>query len=272
MKHTFFPTRLRLFLLALLLSTINYPLSTSLAQGTAFTYQGHLKQNGAPANGDYALQFTLYATSTGGGLVAGPITNAVTVSNGLFSVSLEFGLNFTGADRWLEIGVTTNGNGNFSTLVPRQKLTPTPYAILAQTVSTNGLAPGSYTNAVNLNNSANQFTGAFAGNGANMTNVNAAALGGFGANAFWQLNGNAGSTPGANFLGTADNLPMEFKVNGTRAFRLEPNPNAPNVLGGSAANEVTNGIYGAVIAGGDSCRWCSFSWSTRRESVAVYGR
>jgi len=53
------------------------------------------------------------------------------VSNGLFTVTLDFGANFPGANRWLEIGVRTNGGGAYTTLSPRQALTATPYAIMA---------------------------------------------------------------------------------------------------------------------------------------------
>src|SRR5438045_4028254 len=122
-----------LFLLALLLN-LNSQLSTSHAQGigTAFTYQGRLGENGgAAANGSYDLRCTLYDLSAGGAIVAGPITNVATVSNGLFTVALDFGAGaFPGANRWLEIAVRTNGAGAFSPpLVPRQALTPTPYAV-----------------------------------------------------------------------------------------------------------------------------------------------
>jgi hypothetical protein len=34
-------------------STLNPQLSTGLAQGTAFTYQGRLNDSGAPAHGNY---------------------------------------------------------------------------------------------------------------------------------------------------------------------------------------------------------------------------
>ncbi|HNI61280.1 MAG TPA: hypothetical protein PKW11_15155, partial [Pseudomonadota bacterium] len=37
--------------------------------------------------------------------------NNVAVTNGLFTVTLDFGNQFPGADRWLEIGVRTNGGG-----------------------------------------------------------------------------------------------------------------------------------------------------------------
>src|ERR1041385_4248258 len=42
------------------------------AQGTAFTYQGRLDNNGAPANGSYDLQFILFNVSQFG-FPAGPI-------------------------------------------------------------------------------------------------------------------------------------------------------------------------------------------------------
>ena len=81
-----------------LLSTLNYPLSTSYAQGTAFTYQGRLDSGGSPASGIYDLRFAIYDAGTAGNLVAGPVTDAATaVSNGLFTVTLDFGAGvFTG--------------------------------------------------------------------------------------------------------------------------------------------------------------------------------
>ena len=66
----------------------------------------------------------------------------------------------------------------------------------------------------------------------------------------WLLSGNAGTTPATDFVGTTDNQALEFKVNGSRAFRLEPNATSPNVIGGSPANSVTVGAYGATIGGG----------------------
>ena len=62
--------------LLLLLSTLNPQLSTTFAQGTAFTYQGRLTDNGNAANGNYDLRFTIYDSGGGGNVVAGPITNA----------------------------------------------------------------------------------------------------------------------------------------------------------------------------------------------------
>src|SRR6266446_4831335 len=116
-----------------LVAAFNLPFSAAFAQGTAFTYQGRLQNNGAPANGLYDLQFTVLGAFTNGVIAGGPLTNsATTVSNGLFTVVPDSGAEeFTGADRWLEIAVRTNGAVAFSTLQPRQQLTPSPYAIQA---------------------------------------------------------------------------------------------------------------------------------------------
>jgi trimeric autotransporter adhesin len=66
----------------------------------------------------------------------------------------------------------------------------------------------------------------------------------------WQINGNQGTAPGFNYIGTNDNQPLLFKVNGERALRLEPNATSPNVIGGYVQNYATSGVAGAVIGGG----------------------
>jgi hypothetical protein len=124
-------------LLAALVPLLALEAPSMFAQGTAFTYQGRLNDTGQSANGVYDLQLTIFDANTSGNLIAGPATNsAIGVSNGLFTVGLDFGPGvFIGPPRWLEIGVRTNGGTSFVTLVPRQELTPAPYAILAGDVS-----------------------------------------------------------------------------------------------------------------------------------------
>lgn len=125
-----------------LLSTVNPQLSTVFAQGTAFTYQGQLQNNGVLASGTYNLTFILFTNNAGGTAVAGPVTNSgVGVSNGLFTVIIDFGAGpWNGETNWLEIGVETNGTSSFTTLTPRQQVTPTPYAIYAESVPASGLS------------------------------------------------------------------------------------------------------------------------------------
>ncbi len=263
--------------LTLLLATLILRPSTASAQGTAFTYQGSLNDNGSPANGtNYGMVFYLYDAPSNGTVLGNLGIASVSVSNGVFTVPLDFGTNFPGADRWLEITVQKNGGG-FTTLSPRQKLSPSPYAITAGNVSgplpagqLTGNIPaasiaGSYTSAVTMNNPANNFTGVFTGNGAGLTNIPTSG-------SAWQLTGNAGTTAGPNFLGTTDNQPLEFDVNGLRAMRLEPTANDAshsnfvNVVGGSPANSVAPGTYGATISGGGAANYFG---SSQSNSVAA---
>ena len=91
------------------------------AQGTAFSYQGVLDSGSGLANGTFDMTFTLFPTNTLGASVAGPVTTGpVSVNDGLFTVTLDFGSApyASGAPLWLEIGVRTNGAGTFITLAP----------------------------------------------------------------------------------------------------------------------------------------------------------
>ncbi|MCW5555873.1 MAG: tail fiber domain-containing protein [Verrucomicrobiae bacterium] len=240
------------FLLALL---FGIPLTPKLhAQATALTYQGRLDDGGAPAKGIYDLRFTIYDAASGGAAQGVTLTNSpVAVSNGLFTVTLDFGDGvFDGGGRWLEIGVRTNGGGSFQPLSPRQRFTSTPYALRALTVG-DGAVAGAYSSQVSFSNPANEFTGTFTGDGSALSNINVTTLGGFTAGDFWQLGGNAGTTAGVNYLGTSDNQPLELKVNGQRVIRWEmPSADWPVVIGGSSANSIGGGSVGSVIGGGGS--------------------
>jgi hypothetical protein len=115
---------------------------TARAQGTAITYQGRLYDGTNLANGNYDMRFHVYSAPTGGSILGGPITNApVVVSNGLFVVTLDFGAGvFTGSSNWLQIGVRSNGVAvAYTSLSPRQQLTPSPYTIFAEGANATGL-------------------------------------------------------------------------------------------------------------------------------------
>src|SRR5258708_2823786 len=87
-------------------------LNSARAQGTTLTYQGQLMDAGHSANGAYDMVFYLRDAQSGGNPV-GPTNTVplVAVSNGLFTVLLDFGEGvFTGPQRWLELGARTNGS------------------------------------------------------------------------------------------------------------------------------------------------------------------
>ncbi len=251
---------------AFALLTVSTTLLVAQPVSAAFTYQGQLNDGGQRADGRYDLTFALFNASTGTGQVGGTLTNTATViSNGLFTVTLDFGAVFDGAARWLEIGVSPNGAGAFVTLSPRQPITPVPYALytpaagaaaIASTasgvgngaVTSAGIAPGQVVKSMN---SLRDDVLLAAGSNLTLT-VNSQTLR-LDAPTDWHIGGNAGTSGNANFLGTTDNQPLELKVNSQRALRLEPNSNgAPNVIGGFAGNQVHAGVYGATIAGGGS--------------------
>jgi len=122
------------------------------AQTTAFTYQGRLTDSNGWVTGQHDFELRLFNAVTGGAQQGSTVNvNNLSVSNGLFTASLDFGAAvFPGADRFLQIAVRTNGGGAFSTLAPRQALTPTPYAVFAGKVNASGisgtLAPGNIAN------------------------------------------------------------------------------------------------------------------------------
>lgn len=101
------------------------------AQTSAFTYQGKLTDVSIPANGTYDFQFSLY--DAGNMLLASGTIGGVTVTNGIFTVNLDFGATFftSNAARFLEIGVKLPANGSYTTLTPRQPITSSPFAVKA---------------------------------------------------------------------------------------------------------------------------------------------
>jgi len=244
------------------------------AQGTAFSYQGQLQNNGSPANGNFDFKLQLYDTSTGGGLIAGPVTNAaVTVSNGFFTTLVDFGPGaFVGGSNWLHLAVQTNGGNNFISLSPRQLLTPTPYALFAASASylSGTLPAGQLPAGVVINNGTGvELTGSFSGNGAGLANVDAATLAGLAAANVWQLGGN--NVAGGQFIGSTNNQPLEMWAAGQRAFRLEPDTTgsgSPNVIGGSVGNFMnTGGVIGGFIGGGGATNYNGVSYPNH---VAAY--
>src|SRR5947208_10168812 len=92
--------------------------SATVAQTTSFTYQGRLTDGGTAANGNYDLQFTLFDSLSGGAQVGSTQTiNTVAVSNGVFTVSLDFGANdFIGANRVLDISARPSRARSFTLL------------------------------------------------------------------------------------------------------------------------------------------------------------
>ena len=131
------------------------------AQTTAFTYQGHLMDNGASANGNYDIQFTLKNALTAGSTVGTPqVIAPVTAVNGVFNVMLDFGSGpFDGSNRWVELAVRPYGSvADYTVLAPRHQLTSAPHAVRALNAGA-AVTAATATNATNAANLTGTLTG-----------------------------------------------------------------------------------------------------------------
>ncbi len=227
--------------------------SIQAALGTAFTYQGQLRKDGNPVNGICDLQFSLWDAAgsgsppTGGNQIGSPQTKTgISVSNGYFTIpDLDFGAGaFQGDARWLQIAVKCAGDTSYTTLTPRQPLTPAPYALFSKAAPWSGLSgvPAGFADGVDNDTT---YT---AGAGLLLSGNQFSLDTGYTDGRYWKLGGNILSAEGS--LGSQNNYALNFLVNNQRALRLEPNATSPNLIGGYSGNSVTGGVYGATIGGG----------------------
>jgi len=219
--------------------------SPAVPLGTVFTHQGRLADGGQLANGVYDFRFSLYDAASGGTLTGTPsvvTTNAVPVSNGVFTVSLNFGTVFHGEARWLATEVKSNLTAGYHLLTPRTELTPTPNALYAANAGTaSAVAPGAVTSASLA--PASVGGPAIADGSIGGVDLSPGLLN----STFWKLSGNTGV---GNFLGSTDNQPVVIRANNQTSLRVQPTAIGPNLVGGIAANNVAPGIGGAFIGSG----------------------
>jgi len=246
---------------------------SAFGQGTAFTYQGRLTENGSPGNTNYDLSFSIFDADTGGNLVAGPITNtSVAVSAGLFATTLDFGSGvFTGPSLWLQIGVAQNGSGAFQTLTPRQALTPAPYAIYAANANMAlGLASGVGVTSVNgLRDDIQLLSGlnvSFATNGNLLTISSTAGPG------VWSLNGTSAYYNGGS-VGLGTSSPTEkLSIAGVSSFNtgLKLSGNTVNGTGMSLENTGSGGHKFTLFSSASGLSVGAGGFAIYDETAAAY--
>jgi hypothetical protein len=147
---------------------------------SGFTYQGHLYDANYAANGFYDFQFKLYDDTTTGKQLGNTIDiSDISVVDGYFTVELDFGSNvFDGNECYLQIEVRAgvfNYPCEYTILLPRQKVTPTPYSLQTRGVFTDNAGnvgigtvyPGNY----KLNVDGNMYAANYYGNGSNLTGI-----------------------------------------------------------------------------------------------------
>ena len=206
---------------------------SAIAQNTEISFQGSLQNLSAPANGNFDFEFALFDSLTGGVQQGATLTrSSVAVANGTFAVKLDFGGQFPGANRFLEIRVRQTGGGVFTPLTPRQTVNSSPYAVRSlnaanadsSTSAVNATTAATATNALSLGGvAANQYvlTGdprlsdprpPTAGSTNYIQNQNAAPQ----ASSNFNISGNgiAGGTLSGNTVNTA----TQYNISGNRIF------------------------------------------------------
>jgi hypothetical protein len=216
-----------------------FSLNIVTAQTTAFTYQGRLSDSSMTANGGYDLQFALYDAETGGTQQGVTQTfSGITVSNGGFTVQLDFGSTpfATGADRYLEIRVKQPAQTTYTTLSPRQRITSTPYSIRS-------LAAGTADTATSATTATNA--------------TNAEKLGNIDSSSFVQTNSN-------QFIrNQTTQQAAEFNVSGTGKANIfeaatQYNINGKRVLSGAGQNNLFVGRNTGGLNTGSSNAFVAF--------------
>ncbi len=222
---------------------LSRPLFQSGGSPQVVSYQGQVTVNGIAYTGTGYFKFAVVdqagttttwsndSTSTAGSEPTAAVT--LTVTNGLFNVLLGNtslanmtvlpASAFSEPNRYLRVWFSADGS-TFTLLSPDRRIAAVPYAMQAEEAK----------------------SAATAGDADTLDGYHASDLLGDGG---WTLTGNAGTTPGTNYLGTSDNQALEIKVNNVRVLRLEPGT-SPNLIGGYSGNWMAAGTFGAVIAGG----------------------
>ena len=201
--------------------------------GAAFTYQGQLASAGSPVNASCDFQFSLWDDAAAGAQVGITLAPTLNVVNGLFTASLDFGNQFTGDERWLEIAVQCPGDPGFTLLSPRVALLGVPYA--------NGLRPG-----IGVTDSASGSSAALAAPGYGVT---------------------GSSTSGNGVLGEAQ-ASLQAGVKGVNAaasgIGVRGEANTTGGVGVWGQSDANTGVYGLSTSG-------SGVWGQSSSGDAIYG-
>lgn len=229
-----------------------------------FSYQGALTDGGLPANGNYDFRFQVFNAQNGGGGSLMEFVDDVTVSDGVFSVELDFNNTFDiASDLFMEVSVRPAGSGSYVLLAPRQPMQGTPRAYVAMDVvdgaidsddiSTSAVdASHVDVNDIQLRVGDSCATGSAIRSILSNGSVQCESMAG-GSGDGWSLDGNSGTSEGNDFLGTTDDVALDIRVDDKRAMRFEWGFNAagsPNITGGHSANSITDSEEASVIAGG----------------------
>lgn len=213
--------------------------------GTAFTYQGRLLDNGTPVDGTCDFDFGLWNQLSDGTQIGSQSANDVSVSDGYFSVSLDFGATaFDGEARYLAIAVDCGGGS--TPLDPRVTLNAAPYA--------HSLRPGASvdsTSGIALNLSTTATSGAA---------LNAIASAG---------TGNAAAVYGAS--SAPDGAGLSGYNSSATGYGVYGSGGGYGVYGRSTGPSTTYGVYGLAADSGSGTSFGVYGKSNSSVGTGVSG-
>ncbi len=147
--------------------------------------------------------------------------------------------------------LTANQDGSYNTAIGFNANVSVPGLSNATAIGANAVVEASNKiqlgdNAVTLVETAGTVSAtSFVGDGSGLTGLPSSG---------WGLTGNSGTDTTSNFIGTTDDMPLDFKVNNVRAMRISPGDaflnSTPNIILGDSTNRISFGLYGGVICGG----------------------
>jgi hypothetical protein len=223
------------------------PTNLDALVSSAFTYQGQLKNGGAPVNGDCDFIWDIYAASAGGTALATD-TDTLAVTGGLFTAVINVPTSLMdGNGRYLEVQVRCPaGAGTYTTLTPRQQLYAAPYALglrlpFSHTISNSGSPIFAVTN-----NSAATGSPSFLGQSAGGDGVRGESTGAGGADngVYGETNSTTSSEAGVKGISTS------------------------SAAGGYFSSSTGYGVYGSTGSGIDYGGY--FSNSAATSGAALY--
>ncbi len=132
----------------------------TFAQTTAFTYQGQLKNGVELSEGYHDFRFRLFDAASGGTqLGTAQCVDNILVNDGVFTTTIDFGNQFASpTQRFIEIdvrrdtGLNCSNTTGYTTLTPRQPITPAPTATQAAAAFSLAAPDGSPAKAVFVDN------------------------------------------------------------------------------------------------------------------------
>ncbi|MEM7623847.1 MAG: hypothetical protein AAF235_11675, partial [Planctomycetota bacterium] len=114
------------------------PVAAAQDATRTFTYQGVIEDDGSPLNGLFDFNASVWDAETGGNQLYFRFYDDVPVTDGVFTLevpdrsSASAAGAFTGADRWLSIGVRPGASGSldpYEFFAPRTEILAVPYAM-----------------------------------------------------------------------------------------------------------------------------------------------